>query len=223
MADAERHVGDRAAACRPPRSSSRSRRRLRCSERSGLTTSDSTSDQQMSYICGALLPRRGPPAAGRDSRTFRWTCCGPSGTQSANRRRPGCERPRSRSRTLGFRFCGMMLLMPVSGPSSQQNPRLRVVVLDVEVFDELPDRGSPEVASVRGELGLDVGRRHVVGIVGVLDDTVEAEQRRQPRAIDGEAGRGQRGRAERAQVDPARRPPSGARRHRSSDAENASR
>ena len=162
-------------------------------------------------------------AASRGSRTCRSRCCGPSGTRSACRRPRGSTRPRSRSSALGLRFCGMMLLMPVSSPSSSSIHGCRVVVLDVEVLDELPDHGSRRWQGSPRELRLDVDRRDVVGVVGVLDHAVEAEQHGQPRCDRGEARRGQRRRAERAQVDPRCRPLSGARRSRSSAAANASR
>ena len=93
-----------------------------------------------------------------------------------------------------------MLLMPVSSPSSSSSHGCGSWVWDVEVFDELADVGRPG-GEGSGERGLDVGRRDMVGVVGVLDQAVEAEQHRQPVAIDGKPEVARRRRAERAQVD----------------------
>ena len=107
---------------------------------------------------------------------------------------------RSRSSTIGFRFCGMMLLIPVRERSSRSHGA-GVVILHVHVLAELADADRGDGQS-RRELGLGVHGRHVIGVVGVLQDGAEAEQHRKPLPIDGKARCAERRRPERAPIDP---------------------
>ena len=95
-----------------------------------------------------------------------------------------------------------MLLTPVSSPRAQQQPGFRVRVGGMHVLGELARLNGDDLQRA-GHLHRAVDARELIGIVGVLDQPLEPQQRGESLPIQGETRSGECAGAERTGIHPA--------------------
>ena len=100
------------------------------------------------------------------------------------------------TRPVGFRFCGMMLLVPVSAPSVSSSHGFACEYCAVMSATSIPMVNAVDARDA-DELDAGIHRRDLVRVERVLHVAVEAEQLCQTWAVDREARGPQRRTAER--------------------------